>query len=201
LARQGVPVVLLESHLDFDRDFRGDTLHSSVMEVSDEIGLAERLLQLRHTKVSHIDVQTRLGTLSVDLGAGLARLKTRFPYITVMAQSRFLEFITTEAKRYPNFQLIMGAQADELIEADGDVRSIRYRHADTWYEVYAPLLVAADGRFSRVRKLAGLVPIKTSPPIDVLWFRLSRREQDQIGSPVARIADGHFLILIDRFNY
>jgi len=201
LARQGVPVVLLESHMDFDRDFRGDTLHPSALEILDELGLADRLLQLRHTQVSHIHVQTRLGLLDVNLGAGFARLKTKFPYITVMAQARFLEFITTEAKRYPNFRLSLGAHVDELIEVDGVVHGLRYRQLDAWHEVRAPLVVAADGRFSRLRKLAGLVPVKTSPPIDVLWFRLSRRETDTIGALVARVGDGHFFILIDRFDY
>ena len=88
LARQGVPVVLLESHMDFDRDFRGDTLHPSALEILDELGLADRLLQLRHTQVSHIHVQSRLGLLDVNLGAGFARLKTKFPYIRKFRTSR-----------------------------------------------------------------------------------------------------------------
>src|SRR5688572_18719734 len=83
LARQGVPVVLLEAHMDFDRDFRGDTLHPSVMEILDEIGLAERLLQLRHTKVTQAVVQTGTSALKVNLGQGFARLRTKFPFITV----------------------------------------------------------------------------------------------------------------------
>ncbi len=202
LARQGVPVVLLEAHLDFDRDFRGDTLHPSVMEILDEIGLAERLLQLRHTKVTEAVVQTGTSVLKVDLGRGFARLKTRFPYITVIAQSGFLDFITTEARRYPAFQLIMGAQVDELIEDGGVVRGVRYQGHDGRYELRATLVVGADGRFSRLRKLAGFEPVKkTSPPIDILWFRLPRRESDPFSSLGARIGNGLFLIFIDRFDY
>jgi 2-polyprenyl-6-methoxyphenol hydroxylase-like FAD-dependent oxidoreductase len=201
LARQGVPVVLLEAHMDFDRDFRGDTLHPSVMEILDEIGLAERLLQLRHTKVTEAVVQTGMNVLKVNLGQGFARLKTRFPYITVMAQSRFLEFITTEAQRYPTFRLIMGAQVDELVEDDGVVRGIRYQGRDGRHELRAALVIGADGRFSRLRKLAGFEPVKTSPPIDVLWFRLPRRENDVFSTLGARIGNGLFLIFIDRLDY
>jgi 2-polyprenyl-6-methoxyphenol hydroxylase-like FAD-dependent oxidoreductase len=100
LARQGVEVTLLEAHRDFERDFRGDTLHASTMEILDEIGLADRLLELRHAKVRHFTVPMKGGPFTFDLFSGL---KTRFPYIVVMAQSRFLEFITEEAKRYSNF--------------------------------------------------------------------------------------------------
>ncbi|HLV97533.1 MAG TPA: FAD-dependent monooxygenase [Ktedonobacterales bacterium] len=169
LARQGVSVVLLEAHLDFERDFRGDTLHPAVMENLDELGLAERLLELRHTKVRTLTVQTLGGPLQLPLGQGYAHWKTRFPYITVMAQSRFLAFITQEAERYPTFRLQMGARVETLVEADGVVRGVRYCGQDGWHEVRAVLTVGADGRFSRLRALAGFEPIKTSPPIDVLW--------------------------------
>jgi 2-polyprenyl-6-methoxyphenol hydroxylase-like FAD-dependent oxidoreductase len=201
LARQGVDVILLEEHMDFERDFRGDTLHPAAMENLDEIGLAKRLLQLRHTRVKKIGVQTGSGTLQIDLSAGFAFWRTKFPFITVIAQSRFLSFITEEAKRYPNFRLIMGARVDELLVEDGIVRGIRYSGRDGQREVRALLTVGADGRFSRVRKLAGLEPRKTSPPIDVLWFRLSRREDDRMESLGARIGNGFFVLFIDRFSY
>jgi 2-polyprenyl-6-methoxyphenol hydroxylase-like FAD-dependent oxidoreductase len=201
LARQGVPVVLLEAHLDFERDFRGDTLHPAVMENLDELGLAERLLEIRHTKVRTVAVQTPGGPLRLPLGQGYAHWKTRFPYITVMAQSRFLAFITQEAERYPTFRLLMGARVEVLVEADGVVRGVRYRGQDGWGEVRAALTVGADGRFSRLRALAGFEPIKTSPPIDVLWFRLSRREDDSLESLDSRFGSGLFLIFIDRFDY
>src|ERR1051326_2780096 len=174
LARQGVSVVLLEAHLDFERDFRGDTLHPAVMENLDELGLADRLLELRHIKVHTITVQTPSGPLPLPLGQGFAHWKTRFPYITVMAQSRFLTFITHEAERYPTFRLLMGARVEALVEADGMVRGVRYRGQDGWHGVRAALTVGADGRFSRLRALAGFEPIQTSPPIDVLWFQIGR---------------------------
>ena len=201
LARQGVDVVLLEEHSDFERDFRGDTLHPAAMENLCEIGLAKRLLQLRHTEVRTIGVQTGRGTLQVNLGAGFAFWKTKFPYITVIAQSRFLSFITEEAKRYPNFRLVMGARVEGLLEEDGIIRGVRYSGRNGRGEIRAGLTVGADGRFSRVRKLAGFEPVKTSPPIDVLWFRLSRRSGDPLESLGARRGGGLFALFIDRFDY
>jgi 2-polyprenyl-6-methoxyphenol hydroxylase-like FAD-dependent oxidoreductase len=198
LARQGVEVTLLEAHKDFERDFRGDTLHASAMEVLDEIGLADRLLELRHAKVRRFTVPTRDGPFAFDLFAGL---KTRFPYIVVMAQSRFLEFITEEAKRYPNFRLVMGARVEELIEEGGVVRGVRYRGRKGPREVRATLTVGADGRFSKVRRIAGFEPIKKSSPIDVLWFRVSRREDDPKEALAARVGGGMFVVFIDRFDY
>jgi 2-polyprenyl-6-methoxyphenol hydroxylase-like FAD-dependent oxidoreductase len=201
LARQGVDVILLEEHMDFEREFRGDTLHPAAMENLRELGLAKRLLQLRHTRVKKIGVQTGSGTLQVDLSAGFAFWRTKFSFITVIAQSRFLSFITEEAKRYPNFRLIMGARVDELLVEDGTVQGVHYSGRDGGREIRASLTVGADGRFSRVRKLVGLEPRKTSPPIDVLWFRLSRREDDRMESLGARIGNGLFVLFIDRFSY
>ena len=114
-----------------------------------------------------------------------------------MPQARFLEFVADEAKRYPSFRLAMGATVQELIEEAGLVRGVRYRAHDGWHELRALLTVGADGRFSRVRHLAGFEPIRTSPPMDVLWFRLSRRPEEPSGG-VARIGNNHMLILLDR---
>src|SRR5919112_3419088 len=123
LARKGVDVTLLEAHPDFDREFRGDTIHPSVMEIMDELGLADRLLQLRHTEIRTFTLQTAAGPFTpVDL----SRLNTKYPYITMMPQTNFLEFITEEAKRYPNFRLVMSARVRELIEEDGVIRGVRY---------------------------------------------------------------------------
>lgn len=175
LARKGVPVTLLEAHMDFDREFRGDTIHPSTLNILNEIGLADRLLQIPHTRLTRLSAQTADGMVTL---ADLARLHTRYPYIAMISQVKFLEFITGEAQRYPEFRLVMGAQVDELIEEHGKVRGVRYRGHDGWHEVRAVLTVGTDGRFSRVRKLARLETIKTSPPMDVLWFRLSRKSTD-----------------------
>jgi len=184
--------------MDFDRDFRGDTISPAVMEIMDQLGLAERVRQIRHTELGQFVLQ--LPTTSVQV-ADLTTLKTRYPFMTIMAQSRFLEFLIEEAKCYESFTLLMGAQVDELIIEDGVVRGIRYRGQDGWYELRAVLTVGADGRFSRLRKLANFEPIKTSPPMDVLWFRLPRKENDPIESLGARIANGRMVIVIDRHEY
>lgn len=205
LARQGVPVVLLEKHLDFERQFRGDSLHPSIMEVLDEIGLADRLLQLPHTKADRFSLQTEKGiSLQSNNGvftvADFGHLKTKYPFITLLPQSEFLQFITNEAARYPNFQLIMGANVRELIEEEGVVHGVRYEAADGWHDVRALLTVGADGRSSRVRQAAGITPVKTSPPMDVLWFRLPREPGDPKGIG-GRVSRGHILALLDRSDY
>ncbi len=197
LARKGVNVTLLEAHPDFDREFRGDTIHPSVMEIMDQLGLAERLLELRHTKVRSAIVQTVSGPFTP---LDFSHLKTKFPYITMMPQTSFLEFITGEAERYPNFHLSMGARVRELVEEDGVVRGVRYEGEDGWREVRAVLTVGADGRGSRVRRLAGFEPVKTSPPMDVLWFKLPREEGDPEGA-MGRVGRGHIAILLDRYEY
>jgi 2-polyprenyl-6-methoxyphenol hydroxylase-like FAD-dependent oxidoreductase len=194
LARRGVDVVLLEEHGDFDRDFRGDTIHPAIMEIMDEIGLADEVLKLPHTEIRNAAVQTTDGPLAT---ISFERLRTKYPYVTLMPQKDFLEFITSQAQRSPHFRLVMRARVEELIEDDGVVRGVRYRGEDGWHELRAPLTVAADGRFSRVRRLAGFEPIKTSPPIDVLWFRLPRRPEDPLDM-LGRVGGGHLLILLNR---
>lgn len=199
LARQGISVKLLELHKDFDREFRGDTIHPSVMEIMDQVGLAEELLELPHTKMRQLSFKTEQDAVTV---ADFSCLKTKYPYITILPQVRFLEFITTRAKRYPSFELLMGANVQELIEDNGVIRGVRYRGHGGWHEVRAQLTVGADGRFSRLRQLAGFEPIKTSPPMDVLWFRLPRNPTDfkDVGVE-GRIGGGHILAIIDRLDY
>jgi 2-polyprenyl-6-methoxyphenol hydroxylase-like FAD-dependent oxidoreductase len=196
LARKNIPVVLLEAHEDFDRDFRGDTVHPSVLEILDEVGIADRLLELRHSKIRTATFMTPDGPVTF---ADLGRLKTKFPFIAMIPQVHFLEFITEEAKRYRNFQLTMGARVEELIEEDGVVRGVRYREKDGWHEVRAQLTVGADGRSSRLRHLTGMEPVKTSPPMDVLWFRLPRVATDGEGV-LARFSRGHLVIMLDRLD-
>ena len=197
LARAGVDVTLLEAHPDFDREFRGDTLHPSVMEIMDQLGLSGRLLELRHTELRTFTLQTASGPFTpVDLG----RLDTKYPYITMMPQTSFLEFVTGEAQRYPNFRLVMGARVRDLVEEDGVVRGVRYEAEDGLHEVRAVLTIGADGRGSRVRRLAGFELVKTSPPMDVLWFKLPREKDDPEGI-VGRIGRGHIAIMLDREDY
>ena len=197
LARKGVDVTLLEAHPDFDREFRGDTIHPSVMEIMEQLGLVGRLLELRHTEISSATVQTEAGPFRP---LDFSRLDTKYPYITMMPQKDFLEFVTGEAKRCPKFRLVMEARVRELVEEDGVIRGVRYEGEDGWHEVRAVLTVGADGRGSRMRRLAGFEPIKTSPPMDVLWFKLPRKPEDPEGA-MGFVGRGHIAILLDRFDY
>jgi len=197
LAREGVDVLVLEKHADFLRDFRGDTLHPSTMEIMDELGLAEGLLSLEHTKAPRIEARLPGGTVTV---ADLSRLKTRYPYITFMPQWDFLDYVTGEAERYPNFRLEMNAEAKELILENGIVRGVSYETPDGPRKARALLTVAADGRSSPFREQAGLKMVRTSPPIDVLWFRLSRREGDP-EETFGYAGGGRFMVFINRGEY
>src|SRR6266508_233792 len=123
LARAGIRVTLLEAHRDFDRDFRGDTIHPSTLEVLDQIGLAERLHELPHVKAPAFRTVTPTGTFT---GLAFDRLPTPFPYMMIMPHSCFLEFLAAEAKKYPHFELVVGARVQQLIEEDGVVRGVAY---------------------------------------------------------------------------
>jgi 2-polyprenyl-6-methoxyphenol hydroxylase-like FAD-dependent oxidoreductase len=194
LARAGVRVTLLEAHEDFDRDFRGDTLHPSVLELMDELGLAERLHRLRHTKISTGVVVTDEGPTTL---ADFRRLRTRFPYIMMLPQRDFLDFVVGEARRYECFGLRMGARVEGLIEEGGAVRGVRYEEAGGARELRAALTIGADGRGSRVRRLGGFEQLKTSPPMDVLWFRVPRLAGDPEGG-VAYFRGGRGLVMLER---
>jgi 2-polyprenyl-6-methoxyphenol hydroxylase-like FAD-dependent oxidoreductase len=200
LVRRGVPVTLLEMHKDFDRDFRGDTVHPSILEILDQIGLANKLLEIPHTKVTGPTLQFANGPFRpFDLG----RLKTHFPYIALIPQVRFLEFITREAAKYPQFRLVMHGQVQHLIEENGTVVGVRYLGTDGEHELPAKLVVGADGRFSIVRRLAGFEPIKTAPPMDVLWFRLPKLpgEPEITGGAFGGIGRGKIFVLLERNDH
>lgn len=196
LARQGVDVTLLEAHHDFDRDFRGDTIHPATLEALDQLGLADRLLQIPHGKLEAMQFSSNSVITTV---AQFRRLKTRFPYIMILPQSRFLDFLAEEARRYPSFKLVLGANVQRLIQDDGTTRGVRYRGADdAWHEIRTPLTVGADGRFSKIRSLCGAVPVKSSPPMDVLWFRLPRKPEDPRDQITFYVGGGLFIFLLDR---
>lgn len=196
LARKGVEVTLLEEHGDFARDFRGDTVHPSTMEVLEQIGMAERVLQLRHTEARKMEFDTLQGSVGL---VDFKRLKTHYPYIALIPQVHFLECITEATKEYPSFRLLMGARAEKLLEEDGYVHGVQYRAQDGMHELRAVLTVGADGRFSRIRKLAGFEGVKSSPPMDVLWFHLPRLASDP-GESIGKLdlGQGHLLVRLDR---
>jgi 2-polyprenyl-6-methoxyphenol hydroxylase-like FAD-dependent oxidoreductase len=179
LARAGVPVTLLEAHRDFRRDFRGDTVHPSTLEVLDQIGLAGKLHELPHVKAHSFSMRSSDGTRIMTVV--FKRLPTRFPYVMMMPQEQFIEFVVEEARRYSHFRMMMGARVDALLQEGGAVCGVHYRGLENEGEVRALLTVAADGRFSRVRELAGFEAVPQSGAMEVLWLRLPRREEDQPG--------------------
>ncbi len=193
LARQGIEVTLLESHADFDRNFRGDSLYPSVLEMMNEIGLSEQLHELPHTKMTRIPIETDEGEVRL---IDMHLLRSPYPYIMMVAQVRFLELITQEASRYPNFHLVMSANVRQLIEQNGRVQGVRYRTHEGWHEVHATLTVGADGRFSKVRDLAKLELKSTPVPMDTVWFRLPRQEGDPESSFGRMVHDDMVAMLI-----
>jgi 2-polyprenyl-6-methoxyphenol hydroxylase-like FAD-dependent oxidoreductase len=196
LARRGIPVTLVEAHKNFEREFRGDTIHPAILEVIDELGLVDRLHQFAHTKAYYVQFHTSTGLIRFD---DFRCLKTRYPYVMKLPQEQFLEFLVSEAKQYATFQLVMGSRVEQLIEENGVIQGVRYRGPEGMVEVRAALTVGADGRFSRIRRLAGMEPITVSPPLDFLWFHLPRHEGDPRAEAVELYFGlGLFLILLDR---
>jgi 2-polyprenyl-6-methoxyphenol hydroxylase-like FAD-dependent oxidoreductase len=197
LARAGVDVVVLEKHADFLRDLRGDTIHPSTLEVMHELGLLERLLTLPHQKVSRINGQ--FGDLALTV-ADFSSLSTHCRFIAFMPQWDFLNFLAEEAARYSTFQLRRQADVTGLIEESGSVVGLRANTPDGPLEVRADLVVGADGRHSIVRAKAGLSIEEFGAPMDVLWFRLSRRASDP-GDPIGRFDAGRIFIMLKRNDY
>ncbi len=199
LARKGIAVTLLEAHKDWAREFRGNTINPAVVQIMAELGLAAQLLALPHAKIRNFTVQTNSGPLTF---ADFSRLKTRYPFIMMLPQARFLEFIVREAQRYPNFQLRMGARVERLIQEAGVTRGVRYRVDGQSHELRALLTIGADGRFSRVRRLAALTPVATATPMDVLWFNLPRKADDpQEGGAVFRFGRRNLVVMMDHGEY
>jgi 2-polyprenyl-6-methoxyphenol hydroxylase-like FAD-dependent oxidoreductase len=185
---------LLESQQDFDRDFRGDTLHAGVMEIFASLGLAEQILELPHFKIRSIGAPG--GADLVDF----SWLKTEFPFVTMIAQSVFLDWLAKEASAFPSFQIEMGASARELLrDESGVVNGLRYRQDGDFQEVLAKLVVACDGRGSRLRNEAGLEPVPVTDPLEVLWFRLPRMKDDPVELRTGALTGGRLpLILLER---
>jgi 2-polyprenyl-6-methoxyphenol hydroxylase-like FAD-dependent oxidoreductase len=195
LARQGVEVVVLEKHADFLRDFRGDTVHPSTLELIAELGWIEEFLQLPHTTMS--DVTVTIGGTAVTF-ADFTRLNVRCPYIAFMPQWDVLDFLAGKAAAYPSFRLLRTTEATDLVREAGRVAGVRATTSDGPLEVRADLVIAADGRHSVLRTRAGLEPTAGSPPMDVLWFHLPRRDTDQI--PFFQGGKGA-LVTIDRGEF
>lgn len=197
LARAGIEVVVLEKHADFLRDFRGDTIHPSTLEVMHELGLLDGLLTLPHQKVARLNAQ--IGERRVQI-ADFSRLGARCRFIAMMPQWDFLNYLATQAARHAGFRLMMATEATGLVEEGGRIVGVRARRGADALEIRADLVVAADGRHSAVRDAAGLSVDALGAPMDVLWFRLSRRADDP-DETMGRFDPGRILVMINRADY
>jgi len=197
LARAGIAVQVLEKHADFLRDFRGDTIHPSTLEVMHELGVLEEFLKRPHQEVRTIGGQ--IGDVFLQL-ADFAHLPTHCRFVAFMPQWDFLNFIEEQAKRYPGFRLEMEAEATGLIEEGGRIRGVLAETPQGSLTVRADLVVGADGRHSIVRERSGLESVDLGAPMDVLWMRLSRRPTDP-EQTFGRIDAGRILVMLDRGDY
>jgi len=197
LARAGVPVIVLEKHADFFRDFRGDTIHPSTLELMHQLGLLDRFLQLPHQEVREIGAV--VGQVYVRIG-DLTRLPTVCKFLAFMPQWDFLDFIAREAAAYKTFALRMLADVDELIIESGVVTGVRAATPGGQLEIRAPLVIGADGRHSIIRDKAGFTVDSFGAPMDVLWFRIAREPSDP-GQVLGRVDRGKMMILLDRGDY
>jgi 2-polyprenyl-6-methoxyphenol hydroxylase-like FAD-dependent oxidoreductase len=197
LARADVEVIVLEKHGDFLRDFRGDTIHPSTLELMHELGMLDEFLRLPHQEMRRVKIKFDDEEIA---GPDFSHLPTRCKFIALMPQWDFLNFLTARAKRYPTFRLLMNAEATDLIEEGGRVVGVRSKTEQGGLDAFADLVVAADGRSSIVRERAGMEVEDFGVPIDVLWFRVAKTAADAEPA-LGRIRNGKMLVTIDRGDY
>jgi 2-polyprenyl-6-methoxyphenol hydroxylase-like FAD-dependent oxidoreductase len=197
LGRAGVDVVVLEKHADFFRDFRGDTVHPSTLQVMDELGLIDGFLKLPHQELQKMD--GIFGGVSVRV-ADLSRLKVKYNFVAFMPQWDFLNFLREAGKRFASLKVMMSTEATDLIRRGDTVTGVRAMTPDGPIEIEADLTVACDGRHSTVRERAGLQVEEIGAPMDVLWFRAGRRP-DETENVFARVDPGKMMVTFDRGDY
>ena len=197
LARAGVDVIVLEKHSDFLRDFRGDTIHPSTLELMHELGLLEEFLQRPHQKLHRLAGQ--IGNDSIPL-ADFSHLPTKCKFIVFMPQWDFLDFLADHAKLYSTFRLMLDAEVTDLIEESGRITGVTAQTKEGPINIRASLTVGADGRRSIVRERAGLKVEVLGAPIDILWFRVSRKPEDPT-QVFGRFAAGKIMVMLNRDDY
>ncbi|MBR1227310.1 MULTISPECIES: FAD-dependent oxidoreductase [unclassified Bradyrhizobium] len=197
LGRAGIDVVVLEKHADFFRDFRGDTVHPSTLQVMDELGLIDGFLKLPHQRLQKME--GLFGGASVRI-ADLSRLKVKYPFIAFMPQWDFLNFLRESGKRFASLKVMMSTEATDLIEDGGRVAGVRANTPEGMIDIEADLTVACDGRHSLVRERAGLAVEEIGAPMDVLWFRAGKRA-NETESLFARVEPGRMMVMFDRGDY
>ncbi|MDP9112041.1 MAG: FAD-dependent oxidoreductase, partial [Candidatus Eremiobacteraeota bacterium] len=196
-ARAGVDVIVLEKHADFFRDFRGDTIHPSTLQVMNELGLLDDFLKVRHTEVRQLSGFVSGTELKM---VDFSRVPGRCKFIALMPQWDFLNFLAERARAFPTFHLEMETEARDLIIENGTITGVRAVQRGQEINITADLIVAADGRTSTLRKSAGMEVIVSGAPIDVLWLRLSRLPTDP-DQTFGNIAQGAIFVMLNRFDY
>jgi 2-polyprenyl-6-methoxyphenol hydroxylase-like FAD-dependent oxidoreductase len=197
LGRAGIETLVLEKHADFFRDFRGDTVHPSTLQVMDELGLIDGFLKLPHQQLQKMD--GKFGEDSIRI-ADLSRLRVKYPFIAMMPQWDFLNFLRDSGKQFASFKVMMNANASDLIWSGDTVVGVNADTADGPVEIRADLTVACDGRHSIVRQCANLDVEEIGAPMDVLWFRAGRRP-NETENLFARVQSGKMLVTFDRGDY
>ncbi|HLX18342.1 MAG TPA: FAD-dependent oxidoreductase [Bradyrhizobium sp.] len=197
LGRAGIETLVLEKHADFFRDFRGDTVHPSTLQVMDELGLIDGFLKLPHQELQRMEGQ--FGNESICM-ADLRRLKVKYPFVAFMPQWDFLNFLRESGKRFASLNIMMNADATDLIWSGDEVVGVKTDTPEGPIEIRAALTIGCDGRHSVIRKSAGLEVEEIGAPMDVLWFRAGRRENER-ESLFARIQSGKMLVTFDRGDY
>jgi 2-polyprenyl-6-methoxyphenol hydroxylase-like FAD-dependent oxidoreductase len=197
LARAGVTTVVMEKHADFLRDFRGDTVHPSTMQIMKELGLLEEFLKLPHSKIRSFEADIGHQRFKV---ADFANVPIDCRFIALMPQWDFLNFLSEKSRRFPSLSIRMSTEVESLIEVDGRVRGVHARTPSGPLDVEANLVVGCDGRHSTVREAAGLAVRDLGSPIDVLWFRLSKRESDP-EHVLGHLGTNKMVVTIDRTDY
>jgi 2-polyprenyl-6-methoxyphenol hydroxylase-like FAD-dependent oxidoreductase len=197
LGRAGVETLVLEKHADFFRDFRGDTVHPSTLQVMDELGLIDGFLKLPHQQLQKMD--GKFGSASLRI-ADLSRLKAKYPFIAFMPQWDFLNFLRENGKRFASLKVMMNADATDLIRSGDAVVGVRANTPEGPIEIRADLTVACDGRHSIVRQRANLEIEEIGAPMDVLWFRAGKRVNES-ESVFARVEAGKMMVTFDRGDY
>jgi 2-polyprenyl-6-methoxyphenol hydroxylase-like FAD-dependent oxidoreductase len=197
LGRAGIDVVVLEKHGDFFRDFRGDTVHPSTLQVMDELGLIDGFLKLPHQRLQRMEGIFAGATVRI---ADLGRLKVKYPFIAFMPQWDFLNFLREAGKRFASLKVMMSAEAVDLIRNGGRIAGVRAKTPDGMVDIEADLTVACDGRHSTVRERAGLAVEDIGAPMDVLWFRAGKAA-DETEKVFARVDPGKMMVTFDRGDY
>ena len=197
LGRAGIDTLVLEKHADFFRDFRGDTVHPSTLQVMDELGLIDGFLKLPHQQLQKMD--GKFGSTSIRI-ADLGRLKVKYPFIAFMPQWDFLNFLRENGKRFPSLKVMMKADATGLVRSGERVVGVKADTPEGPVEIRADLTVGCDGRHSVVRQGANLAVDEIGAPMDVLWFRAGRHP-DENESLFARVDTGKMMVMFDRGDY